>query len=224
VGGLQAQAGQISLPTTLDNLLSGPPPVPPPTGPYAIVSVNGCVLEFSNFTYIATPLGSPPTAHDITVSQFPGPPAGEPGLTFNGVFTAAANTTVDYAFTYQVTALSGKIVDAFLSASGFTNGGGTGSFSIGETIFGPTGIVMSKVPFEVSSMGQGSDISPLLPSSTIFVHKDVSIIGGSLGATLSFINQGYSCAIPEPASMALLGIGLSGLLTFRRFFKRVSVA
>jgi len=33
-----------------------------------------------------------------------------------------------------------------------------------------------------------------------------------------------STIIPEPTSMALLGIGMSGFLAFRRFFKRSSVA
>jgi len=34
----------------------------------------------------------------------------------------------------------------------------------------------------------------------------------------------FTSAVPEPASIALLGIGMTGFLAFRRLFKRTSVA
>jgi hypothetical protein len=47
----------------------------------------------------------------------------------------------------------------------------------------------------------------------------ISTVGASATGSGAF-----SEAVPEPVSLAFLGIGLSGLLTFRRFFKRASVA
>jgi hypothetical protein len=44
--------------------------------------------------------------------------------------------------------------------------------------------------------------------------------GGTITGTGGFTEA----AVPEPASMALLGIGMTGLLAFRRFFKRNVVA
>ena len=38
------------------------------------------------------------------------------------------------------------------------------------------------------------------------------------------VNIAAITAVPEPASMALFGIGISGLIALRRFFKRPSVA
>jgi hypothetical protein len=212
-GALEARAGSVPLPTTLDQLL-----VP---GAFTVTGLEPDT--FANFTYSASPVGSPPAAADITVKAF-SPGAPESGITFTGAFFAAAGTTVDYAISYTVTAPKGEtFTDATLSGV-FSTFGGTGAGSVGETIFkGSTAIGTMEI---ASPPGSVSDTIPLGGgANTILVEKDIVLVGGSNGASLSFVNQGYSSTvIPEPASMALLGIGISGLIALRRFFKRPSVA
>jgi len=213
LGSQDARAGQIPLPTTLDKLL--------PAGNFAVVGPEPDT--FSGFSYSTSPVGSPPAAMDVTVSEFH---LGiENGITFSGAFFAAPGAVVDYAIGYTVTAPAGfSIFDATLSGV-FSTFGGTGKVSIGETLFDAvTGKVLGTM--EISSPpGSVSDTINFAGVSSIRVQKDMILFGGSNGASVSIINQGYSSGtVPEPASMAMLGIGLTGLLTFRRFFKRTSVA
>jgi hypothetical protein len=222
IGALDARAGYVPLPTTLDKLL----PSSSNSAPFTTVQNSNETDTFSNFTFSVSAI--PPTtpvlaAGQISVSQY-GPIGIESGFTLSGAFFAPANTIVDYKLSYIVSAPPGfNITDALLSASMGVNGG-TGSVIITEllTSLSPTGHTAN---MEVSTGGVASQTIPLFPSNAYFVQKDILLNGGSMGATASIINQAFSSTnVPEPGSMALLGIGMTGFLAFRRLFKRHAVA
>lgn len=204
------QAGQlIKLPTTLDQLI-----IP---GNYTVTGTEPDT--FSNFSYSMSPVNTAPTAADVTVSAFS---AGkENGITFSGAFFAPANTTVDYTITYQVTAPKGDLLtDATLSGTG-TVFGGTGVTGVSETILNAAnGAALGSMNIVVPG-GPLSDTISFAGVQSILVEKDMVLVGGSLGASISVINQGFSSSsVPEPASVALLSIGMTGLLVFRRLLRK----
>ena len=128
--------------------------------------------------------------------------------------------TIDYV----VTAPAGELInDAFLSANA-GNFGGTGVWSISETLVN----AVTSAPiaaFEANALNP-SVLVTFPGVNSIVATKDIFLYGGTLGETLSVISQGYSSttSIPEPSSIALLGIGMTGFLAFRRLFKRASAA
>jgi hypothetical protein len=216
-----ARAGNIPLPTQLSSFVN---PDGSSNGNFTTVLApgEGTIGDtFSSFSYSTDPVGAPPTAANITVKAFL-PPGNEGGITFSGGFNAAPGMTVDYALSYVVTAPAGHLIsDATLSAA-MGNNGGTGTVSIVELLTFPDG---SGKSMEVSLPGSSQETITFPGVQSILVQKDMFLNGGSLGANVTFVNQGFSStSIPEPASMALLGIGMTGLLAFRRFFKKTSAA
>jgi hypothetical protein len=78
--------------------------------------------------------------------------------------------------------------------------------------------------FTPFATGLGTNFITLVtPGPTSFASV-IANVGASVTGNGSFSQQVTAAVIPEPSSMALLGIGLSGLFTFRRLRKRTAVA
>ncbi len=199
-GASNARAGLIPLPTTLDQLQT--------TGNFAVVAP----FTFSEFTFSSSAIPpSTPVISPSAVNVLRFDLGNEHGITLGGAFFAAAGTIVDYAFSYLVTAAPGVgIIDAYLSGV-FSTFGGTGSVSIGETLYNAdTGELIGTLEI-ASPPGSVSNVLNFNGVRAIRVQKDLILVGGSNGASVSFINQGYSY-VPEPGSIVMGSVaGVVGL-------------
>jgi hypothetical protein len=91
----------------------------------------------------------------------------------------------------------------------------------------PTGTIPPPPPNEVIFTYAPGVVGGLLTFTvdTAGVFLTGTVNGASIVGTPAEVNFNFrTVAVPEPSSIALLGIGMTGFLAFRRLFKRPAVA
>jgi hypothetical protein len=169
---------------------------------------NSCTVgdkTFSNFGYMPNAIFQMAAPANL-VTVGPATTPNGPGLLLtSGWSNPSTNTgTADAFITFAVVAPTAEIVDASLSLSGA---------SIGVTDIEniSVGVVAGGASLG-SLMATGAAPNPpslsFSPQAAIFVSDNLSV---PPGLTASDLNKEFSQRVPEPASLAILGVSLLGM-------------
>jgi hypothetical protein len=205
----QAQAGSITTlySTGVDNAHALLPASATDPHYTLITSADGTISPLPAPTFVSAPgaPGSPPWAPNTSTAQFITPKSPEP---INGAYNFSTSFDLT-GFLPGTASITGKVGADDELVGVLLNG-----VLVSPAITTPDEGYGSTLSFSITS-GFKSGLNTL-EFETMNTHE------GFVGLFVDM--AGTAAAVPEPASLAMLGIGLSGLFTLRRFLKKSSAA
>jgi hypothetical protein len=195
-----------------------------------LIADNGSIqvgnLVFDHFTYSQT--GQMPPASQVNIAPVTDV-NGNVGIRFTGGFTDAYNLSgpqlaSDAVITYRLTSLSSPLLGAVVYGDPLVAGtNGTshdGAMSVTETFFAGSqpyqGDIHDVVSGGVHDLKLYDTINFPATQSIGVVNKGILALNAGGTPTLSFVDQTFVNSVPEPGSMALLGLGGAILLSYGR--------
>jgi hypothetical protein len=176
------------------------------------------MITFTGATLTGVVDGGVPTAVSIPATMTP--------LTVAYSETTGPPPTGSYTFSFTSTGTKDfgtPPADVLMTYSTSTATASIGSLSINGTMPTTNPITNALPGFDFSPFSNGGIIN--LSLSDVGVDIGLAIVtGGTLTGTGAFTELASRGGVPEPGSLALLGIGMTGFLAFRRFFKKTPVA
>lgn len=137
------------------------------------------------------------------------------GGSFSGTFdfTRPAAGSFDILLLDASHVLRAELTNANAHATFYANVGSTGYDEIQfVSNDAPASQTILSLDFALGFTGVGS----VAPFPTAFPHASFATLGGQTAATTSTVTGGFSAAVPEPATMLMMALGMPALLARSR--------